>query len=1509
MPYIPGYGLIPPGPGRPPAPAPPPAPGKPTPPPVPPPPVPPQPKPTPPPPAPAPKAEVETHPLTDSQREFTPPLGSKPIEWMAVQKWGSTESDKSHPTVYLGTDNIRYYTPDSTMWQMGFKTDKEFKESGYNRYQGTEGATDLIPYVPITTYDGRNIHITKAEYKTLQKLDDESQFAELQRMKIVDPKADYDPNSVKDFQSKQADIQKATGILAPYTDKSGNIRVDDALKDARDKPQIRQALFDIGLTGKEYGQLLRKPTDVIENAPTKDVQGLLKILVDEGYQNKTGDTIGKEPTYNIRQYVQDHPQGDKLLLDAGFTQEQIDTAKEANRIYDKAEADITPYRTEVGKLKPGEEGPEVPENLKWSYTQEGLSKYLVDHPGDIKTLAVLGFSGDDINKANDNANLIIKTIKYIDDGVTPRGKGLSRGIGLTGSEALALDRAADNAKVKAVDEGYSGIARWKTATKDEKIEMASYFAEDKYKKNPLAATYKTLETISEKNTALGLISGASIFAPILKPGAKASVHEPVSGWDIADAAVTLALIAAGTRALPLGSIGTRLLSGGAGVYVTAETVINASKMSKADLGISIAFDTLLLFGALPPSVTNKALKMANYAARGEEGKGLVINRVIDTIEQPSIEKPSVKLTDTQKTRLSNAMENVLSDINKGDPDALKVSAKNLESIGEELPTNVIRDRARVIRANPDATIEQFKYIADKVEAKNLAVNLKILESMKQPPPENIYYRPEQAPKEAIESFKAPEREAKLIDKIKKVQDKPSVVKVKQGEYGEPGEIEYKSTKGEVVSVSGKRIASTATEIEFIKLADKGKIPREPYKGMTGVYTEKGEAYWTKEEAAKARIDTIMKDVDQHGFKSAIDKFGRKQVELVYPELKPETLKAEAKLFDIKTQQLEPLRRKVLDSTLNRLYSDLKTNREGWRFKNLMKSGMLAEPKITSEELAAWRTDIVGSRPPAIAYRLADTDPIIQVAKGGDWKIVPRKISTKPIVEIDTKTGRPISTPPVTKPVYISDNKVKIQLLQLLSGRAWVAGEGAEIEPAGAKGKATTIPSKMPEYRVKITRKEIGGEYQFQPEIEIPKITSEYPSQEVKSQIKDHITKDTEGNEYYRGVQNRIVPLNGQDIDRQSENLASAIQEVADKKGMTQTVKEFGEGLVTAVYPYAFEYVLAENQDYNPGAGKVEFKAPDLTPEKPMSPALERELAKTGVKIRGVSQKSAPSEKAIYQTETLEDVTSRRIAEEKQRTSGKTGKPSIRPGILPTKQPGKQPSPEVTPGPGKQPAPAPKPAQAPAPKPSPKLSPQPTPAPAPAPAPQPKPQPKPAPAPTPSPAPKPTPTPKPVPTPVPKPVPNVPKKPLVKLPREKTGGEKKELTPSEIASAEAFTMGALKRKGGLQPVNIVHLESGEKRVIVGKTPEGMKKPVSLKEFSAKRTIQLIRGEKPLGEIQSRQGFANYRIESPSRTPGRPGAIRFSTGLRSHRLGKMFITSVKGGNLLSRHPLGRRGRRRE
>ncbi len=109
-------------------------------------------------------------------------------------------------------------------------------------------------------------------------------------------------------------------------------------------------------------------------------------------------------------------------------------------------------------------------------------------------------------------------------------------------------------------------------------------------------------------------------------------------------------------------------------------------------------------------------------------------------------------------------------------------------------------------------------------------------------------------------------------------------------------------------------------------------------------------------------------------------------------------------------------------------------------------------------------------------------------------------------------------------------------------------------------------------------------------------------------------------------------------------------------------------------------------------------------------------------------------------------------------------------------------------------------------------------------------------------------------------------------RGQEGEEKKELTPAEAKAAEAFTMGALKRGNRLEPVTIAHLETGEKQYYVGKTPEGMR-PVSLKELSAKRTVQLIRGNKLLAPIQSRQGFAHYSLDRVTKRPGAPGAIKF------------------------------------
>ena len=1277
----------------------------------------------------------------------------------------------------------------------------------YNSWLNSKITEGKGIWMPVKAYDGDRL-LTSNQYDTLCNLKGESQF----------------------------EYSKGLGIIP------------------------EDAVYQVG---KKEGEWSYLPKDLVEEkqriennrgitVKVKQQDEAIDKLKAGGYQNK-GEistiygNIPQQPTYNIRKYMKDNPNGAKDLLDANFSQEQINQAVAANRIYDNAESALKSYKRKsvfwtayTGKVD------------SESYTQAGLTKYLVDHPGDVTTLAIVGFSGENIKKASDNANSVLKAMNYINEAAYQKyGTGK-----ITGSEAGALDRAVVDAGLKL--KGGSGIVTWRTMSDDNKKLVAAYWATDKYKSNPLSETYAAFGHLSQDNAALGLV-----FAPIttiLKPGANLLIGEKVSGWDYANAAAMLALMTVGLRALPVGAIGSKIVTGGAGTLFATQHAMSWNTMSNSERAIAFSFD-LLLFGAtLPRGIQTKAGRLAGRIIRDEAGGPLKPVQVIDTLESQG-----VKMTPVQKSQLNGALEGVVRAIRNNDADALEVAAKRLGEVADELPHTgdasalTLKNESMMMRADPNYYLELAKEAKQKATVGNLAENIKLIESIKaesrarvgvkEPVKLTKYQLKKQQAERQFEIFGKPKEEASLFAKIKKVTDNPSVKKT----GGEFEKTEFKSTKGEVESVSGKRIATTPAEIQFQKLVKAGKIPLSPYGGEEGMMPGR----YTVAEAAKTRINAIMNRVKEHGFKSAIDTFGAKQVKLIYPKLTKATINSETKLFNIKAKQLAPMRRRVLEKTSKYIYEDLIGSTRGGRdWNNLIKKGLLAEPKITGEELVAW-DKFQTEPPPGLVLDLARTRPIIQVAEGGEWKIIPRETAGK-----------------IKKPVYLNDAHAKIMLLQVLSGRSWVSGEGAEIQSEKVKGEATAVPHKMPEYRVKIARKEIGGEYRYYPEIEMPKITNEYPSKEVKSNIKWHIVTDKEGNEYYQGIQNRIIPLNGQDINEQSENLANAIQEVADKKGMTQAAKEYGEGLVLAVYPYAFEYIIAENQDYQPGTGRIEFKPVILTPDKPMSPALERELFGKGVRTATVLVKSGGTAEETYnRTMTPEQAAKQRGAEQltevvstkiREATKGKgEGKavPSIRPGIAPSKSPSRKPSPIITPG--KQPKTIQKPAPAPNQKPSPKYNPDPAVNLAPIPYPIPEPTPEPAPTPAREPLPEPQPLPEPIPEPIPEPVPQPIKKipPPIKLPGGKSDGEKRRII-AESNGALAWRMGQIGGKDRWDTVINPYQSNAQYLMVLGSPPKGAT-IIKRGEGSARATAQMLRGQPPKKSFMVDSGFTDINVKPSGR----------------------------------------------
>ena len=214
---------------------------------------------------PAPPPEVKPGPA--------PTIDIEAREFNVGEGWTVAERDaQGDISVYVDAEGIRHYTPEHTMWHMGYETLEEYK-----RYPGMVMATGkkaegyglgrvpythdpetgaeiaYAPHVAVKTWDGRDIHLTRKEYDQIARLGGQQQFMEMQFFGLIEPDAIYDPNAFKTFAKKTAQYQAAKKLLAPYIDaKTGDINIIAAV--ATGNKKVRQALFDIGFEVYSIGK-------------------------------------------------------------------------------------------------------------------------------------------------------------------------------------------------------------------------------------------------------------------------------------------------------------------------------------------------------------------------------------------------------------------------------------------------------------------------------------------------------------------------------------------------------------------------------------------------------------------------------------------------------------------------------------------------------------------------------------------------------------------------------------------------------------------------------------------------------------------------------------------------------------------------------------------------------------------------------------------------------------------------------------------------------------------------------------------------------------------------------------------------------------------------------------------------------------------------------------------------------------------------------------------------------
>lgn len=640
-------------------------------------------------------------------------------------------------------------------------------------------------------------------------------------------------------------------------------------------------------------------------------------------------------------------------------------------------------------------------------------------------------------------------------------------------------------------------------------------------------------------------------------------------------------------------------------------------------------------------------------------------------------------------------------------------------------------------------------------------------------------------------------------------------------------IPLRTVTGEMLNVSmpattpttesGLRVNPNAQR-DMLRLVDTGKISNKPLEGWPAL---------DNASIAQRRIAAIEGAVYNYGFTEAVNRYGLKQVKIVFPSASG-YLAAEARVQAVLAPERAASRARMTEKLTKfigeQLYAEPITASE---FKSSVTLGTPADQFIVergptgqveyfrkgsvgteSDWARAARTGFLESpatepstrKAPTKAealIELAQTPCTYAVVEGGAWRVEPLP-------------GIPLDALKLRYPVYITDPAIISDIRKLRAGTIKAFGEMAS--PVGSEAEwnklvaAGLIAEPSEQLTLEVPRP--IAEIQTKTPMPIEPIKSALPTKELSRLLSNETVFIGQAPGVYTvAATGKVVALGSADKATQAEWLAAAIIDTVRNKGWGAALEEFGILPVLAVYPYAIEQAIAEedaswsmSEDALREAlsqlvnnerviAAADALSPDVRAEvmrtiasmpkrftegeapkiaRPVSelPATEGELpsVETGAKTTTVTR--TPVTRISGQTRTVTPVSlatttlggvyvtpqAPRIKTIQPITplsgAGYFGSPAIAPGTFPYPKVREYEEPVAVP----QPAPSPAPDVISEPFPTPEPAPVPTSVVAPVPEPVPEPVPSPIPEPVPEPIPEPTPEPTPVPAPAPEPVP-------------------------------------------------------------------------------------------------------------------------------------------------------------
>ena len=194
--------------------------------------------PPPPPKPPKPPLEAPEYQLKPEERGFTRPEDSKVVERDA----------KGRPTVYETPDKVRHYTPQSVMWEKGYRTSTQYYAPGSEAFFDLpKFATTPPPFVAVDTPEGVR-HVTRQEAIQLQEFKGEELFDEMKSLGLIAKDVEYIAPEM---------LEKAKVALSGYRKPDGTYDVAQAIED-KVTPAYLAAMFEDKQIGEVKAGLVKR---------------------------------------------------------------------------------------------------------------------------------------------------------------------------------------------------------------------------------------------------------------------------------------------------------------------------------------------------------------------------------------------------------------------------------------------------------------------------------------------------------------------------------------------------------------------------------------------------------------------------------------------------------------------------------------------------------------------------------------------------------------------------------------------------------------------------------------------------------------------------------------------------------------------------------------------------------------------------------------------------------------------------------------------------------------------------------------------------------------------------------------------------------------------------------------------------------------------------------------------------------------------------------------------------